>query len=217
MTTVYLVRHAEAMGNINETFQGRTDCEISEKGYRQLEYLRERFKDIPIEKVYSSPLIRTIETAKAVNYYHNHEINIIDDLVEINGGLFEGNLWKELPILYPEAYDLWSNKHHLFEIENGESMKQVYDRMKASIDKIVRSNINKTIAVISHGCAIRNYLCFANNMEFEVLDSIKWCDNTGISKLEYDNNFVPSIVFQNDASHLDTQNSTLQNQNWWKK
>ena len=35
VTRVYLIRHAEAMGNINETFQGRTDENLTEKGYRQ--------------------------------------------------------------------------------------------------------------------------------------------------------------------------------------
>ena len=40
MTTLYLVRHAEAEGNIKEFFQGRIDTEISENGRKQLELLR---------------------------------------------------------------------------------------------------------------------------------------------------------------------------------
>lgn len=46
MTTIYLVRHCESMGNINRIFQGHTDEEISENGRMQLEKLAERFRDI---------------------------------------------------------------------------------------------------------------------------------------------------------------------------
>ena len=91
--------------------------------------------------------------------------------MEINGGLFEGKKWDELPLLYPDAYDLWANYHHKFEIEQGESMQQVFERMKNSILSIVNDNLHKTIAVISHGCAIRNFLCYANQLDFAELDN----------------------------------------------
>ena len=47
MVKIYLVRHAEAQGNVEEFFQGHIDTDVSEKGRKQLECLAERFKDIP--------------------------------------------------------------------------------------------------------------------------------------------------------------------------
>ncbi len=217
MTTVYIVRHAEAEGNISRVFQGRIDCGVTEKGYTQLNALSERFKDIKLDAVYSSPLIRTMETAKAVNKYHNLEIKKVDELMEINGGLFEGQLWEELSNLFPKAHDLWLNHHHEFEIEQGESMREVYDRMKTSVLEIVQENKDKTIAIVSHGCAIRNFLCFANKVNFEELSTLDWCENTGVCKLTFDDDLNPSIVYQNDASHLDEKNLTIAYQDWWKK
>ena len=41
MTYIYLVRHCEAMGNHKRLFQGSTDCDISEIGAKQLEFLKE--------------------------------------------------------------------------------------------------------------------------------------------------------------------------------
>lgn len=217
MTTVYLVRHAEAEGNINRVFQGRTDCGVTENGYKQLESLAERFKGERLDCVYSSPLKRTIETAKAVNYYHNLEIIKVDGLMEINGGLFEGEKWEELPTLFPKAYDLWTNYHYKFEIEQGESMQEVFDRMKSSVLQIVSDNKDKTIAIVSHGCAIRNFLCFANKMNFEELNNVEWSENTGVCKLTFDDELNPEIIYQNDASHLKKDNLTIAYQNWWTK
>lgn len=217
MTTVYLVRHAEAEGNINRLFQGRTDCNVTENGRAQLRLLAERFKGIPIEAIYSSPLIRTMETAKAVNFYHNLEIIKVDGIMEINGGVFEQKHWDELPKLFPDAYEVWTNRHHEFDIEDGESMLNVYNRMRDTITEIVSENKDRTIAIVSHGCAIRNFLCYANNIPFENLDTIEWCDNTAVCKFEFDDNLVPTVIIQNDASHLSEEFSTIAKQSWWKK
>ncbi len=217
MTTVYLIRHAEAEGNVNRIFQGRTDCDVTEKGRKQLELLAERFKNIPLDAIYSSPLKRTVSTANAVNHYHNHKIVTVDGLMEINGGLFEGQLWEELSELFPEAHDLWINHHHEFKIEQGESMREVYDRMKASVLEIVQANKDKTVAIVSHGCAIRNFLCYANKINFEELDTVDWSENTGVCKLTFDDELNLDVIYQNDASHLNEENLTIAYQDWWKK
>ena len=69
MTTLYLIRHAEAEGNIERRFQGHYNGKISENGEKQLRYLKKRFRKIHLNAVYTSPLSRAVATADAVNYY----------------------------------------------------------------------------------------------------------------------------------------------------
>ena len=71
MTTVYLIRHAEAEGNLYRRFQGWHDGLITEKGTQQIEALAARFADIPIDAVYSSDLRRTMTTAGAIIFLIN--------------------------------------------------------------------------------------------------------------------------------------------------
>lgn len=216
-TTVYFVRHAEAMGNILEFFQGRTDCEVSLKGYKQLEFLSERFKNISIDIIYSSPLIRSRETASAVNKYHNSEIIIDDRIIEIDGGDWEGKNWADLPKTHPKEYDLWQNHMHDFYIENGESMIQVFDRMRSAVIDIISENIGKTIVIVSHGCALRNYLCYANGDSIDKLAEVGWSDNTAVSLIEYDEMLNPKIVYKNNNDHLSSELSTLAFSDWCKE
>ena len=216
VTTVYLIRHAEAMGNINETFQGHTDCELSAKGRLQLEQLKERCREMDIECIFSSPLLRTRETADAVNFYHSLPIQVEDGLIEINGGVFEGQHWCDLPRLYPKAYDLWANDFANFQVENGESMEDVYNRITLTVTKLVACNHGKKIAMVTHGCAIRNFLSYANYSSLLQIQDIPWSDNTAVSKIEFDENLKPKIIYQNDASHLNLEMSTLAHQTWWK-
>ena len=90
MTTLYLVRHCEAEGNTARVFQGSIDRDISPNGQKQLDRLAERFRDVPLAAVYSSPLLRAYKTAQAVNRYHGLPIVTDDRLKEINGGVWEG-------------------------------------------------------------------------------------------------------------------------------
>ena len=214
MVRIYLVRHAEAEGNVKEFFQGRINTEISEKGRLQLECLAERFKDIPIEAVYSSPLRRAVSTAEAVNRYHGLDIITDDEIMEINGGDWEGVKWSELPKKFPEEYHLWKTEINHFTAPNGESTKQVYDRMKAAMKRIAAANMGKTIAVVSHGMAIKAYLNCADGREWENYADPGWADNTAVSLIEYSDELIPRIIFKNDSTHLTEGLSTLAVSKW---
>ena len=65
MTTIYLVRHAEAEGNLYRRIHGRYNALITENGFRQIAALEKRFADIPVDAVWSSDLYRTMTTARA--------------------------------------------------------------------------------------------------------------------------------------------------------
>lgn len=201
-TTLYLVRHAEAEGNWRRTFQGHSNSDVSEKGYRQLEYLARRFADIPLDAVYASPLKRAYETAKAIDRAAGLPIVTDDGLMEINGGAFEGVPFAELPLRFPVEEARWDNEPWAFEAPGGESMRSVYERMRDTIGRIVRAHAGGTVAVASHGCAIRNYLCFAQGWPIERIGEVGWCDNTAVSRIEFGDDFLPRPVYLNDSSHL---------------
>ena len=65
-TDIYIIRHAEAEGNIFRRMDGHYNSRITVNGQKQILALRERFSQIPIDAVYASDLFRTCETAKAL-------------------------------------------------------------------------------------------------------------------------------------------------------
>lgn len=213
-TTLYLIRHAQAEGNWKRLFQGHTDAAVSEVGKRQLTYLARRMQDTPFDAVYASPLVRAVQTAQAVA--KGVPITTMPELMEINGGEFEGVPFGELPKRFPQAYVNWQSHPELCSPPGGEKMADVFIRMKAAIDSIAQKHPGKTVAVVSHGCAIRCYLCYASGWDIEKLRYMQWCDNTAVSKVEYDEQFVPHILYKNDSGHLPTEHSTFATQDWWK-
>ncbi|HAG13908.1 MAG TPA: histidine phosphatase family protein [Ruminococcus sp.] len=215
VTSVYLVRHAEAEGNVKEFFQGNIDTELTEKGRQQIACLAERFREIPLEAVYASPFRRAKQTADAVNLYHGLPIVPEYALREINGGDWEGCAWKDLPVRYPEAYRLWTTDMPAFCAPNGEPMREVYSRMREILTEIAGNNAGRTIAVVSHGCALRNFLAYVESGTINGLADVGWSDNTAVSLAEYDVEAGTwKLIFKNDASHLPPALSTLRGSAW---
>ncbi len=213
VTTLYLVRHAQAQGNVEGTFQGSTDTPISENGRLQLERLAQRFLQFPIQKVYSSPLRRARQTALALNRYWQAPLRLRRGLLEIQCGDWEGRPWEELKRLEAEEYSVWQTSPHEFCARGGERMAHVYARICGAMQAIARENPGGSVAVVSHGCALRNYLCWVHGFPFEQLRRVPWMEHTGITRVDIREDGVPRLIFENDTRHLDAAMATLSKQN----
>lgn len=202
MTYIYLIRHCEAMGNLKRVFQGSTDCDISETGAKQLEYLKERFKNIQLDAVYSSPLIRARKTAEAVASGKGLEIITRRNLTELCGGVVEGRPFQEAFNSIPGLADTWNNHPQDFAPEGGEAMRNAYVRIYDEITELVRINRDKTVAAVSHGGVLRCLMCRVLYNDINRLKDVPWCENTAVTLLKIDDSDKIGVEFFNDYSHV---------------
>lgn len=216
-TKVILIRHSESVGNDQLIFQGWTDCEVSENGKKQLDLLSVRLRNTKLDAMVSSPLLRARQTAEAVNRFHHLPVETYQDLIEIDGGDYNGTLWDDLPVRFPEQNERWYRDPANFEAPHGETMRQVYDRIWRGILSVVHDHRGQTVCVVSHGCAIRNLICRLLYGSIDHLNETPWSDNTGINVLEFTDDDQARIVLLNDAAHLTPETSTLAKQDWWRK
>lgn len=216
MTRIYLVRHAQAEGNFYRRAHGMYDSLVTPQGYRQIEALKKRFADIPVDAVYSSPLYRTRMTAAAICEAKNIPLQVLNDLHEVDCGPWEDRTWGE--IHYTDAEQLENFNYHFekWYVPGAETAEQVRARMLRVLDAIVRQCPDKTVAAVSHGMASRILLGTLQGMSLkEISESFPHGDNTAISLIEYENGAY-RVAFANDASHLGEGLSTFAQQNWWK-
>lgn len=201
LTRIYIIRHCEGEGNIRHIFNGTTDCDISDLGALQLDALAERFKDIPLDKAYASPLKRAIKTAKAVMRGKDIELGIDPSLIELYGGIVEGEPFKESFEKFPDLKDAWNNHPQDFHPVDAESMRDAYDRIYDAILRIAKRDDGKTVAIASHGGVIR---CLLSRLIYGTIDKLKdvpWCTNTDVTLLEVENGEI-SLIYNSDHSHL---------------
>ena len=60
---IFLIRHGETTGDIEDRYGGDYDDHLSEKGKQQSKELAEKLKNKGIELIFHSPRIRATETA----------------------------------------------------------------------------------------------------------------------------------------------------------
>ena len=193
---VYLIRHSKPL-KVNNEFNN-DDLQIqNEKSSLSIEgenIAKEKLNNKEFDNIdilFSSNYVRAIQTAKYLSAKNNIEINIISDLGERKFGI---NSWNELPENFEKKQFLDEN----YKIGDGESQKEVRDRMYATILEVLNKNRNKTIAIISHATAISYLLkkwcninivddklrySFNNNVIFD--GYFNYCE---IFKLEFDDN-----------------------------
>ena len=202
MTEIYMVRHCEAMGNVMRLFQGSSDFDISETGEKQLEYLKNRFKDIKLDKVYTSPLIRARKTALAV--IGSRDLEPIDEkgLIELDGGIVEGKPFVETFNSIPGLADTWDNHPEDFAPEGGEKMRDAYERIWNTVKKIAAENKGKAVACTTHGGVTRCLLCRLLKGDITKLKEMPWSENTAVTLIRFDDSLNPEVVFYNDTAHL---------------
>lgn len=152
MTTVYLIRHSKTLNvnikSTNDSLQIQNEKKILSKEGENLAL--KKFKNIifnDIEVVFASNYVRTIETAKYISEKNNIPINVLDDLGERKFGI---NSWDEKPVYFERKQFLDEN----YKIGNGESKKEVEERMYNCLLKILEENKNKVIGIVSHATAI---------------------------------------------------------------
>lgn len=213
-TIVYLIRHAEAEGNVYRRCHGQYDSLLTPRAYEQLPYLAKRFENVPLDAVYASDLFRARTTAKAVAEPHGLTVEARPVLREIDMGDWEDLTWAELPLSWPEEYARWKSRPWDANPPHGESVMAAGSRMLDGVRGLVRENEGKSIAVVTHGSAIRGALTIAHGYRPEQMGEIGWGDNTCVAKLEFDGPDKVEVVYENDASHLPAELSTFASIGW---
>ncbi len=215
MTRIYLIRHAEAEGNLYRRVQGHYDAMVTGRGLEQIKALEARFRDVPIDAVYSSDLYRTKTTAKAVYVPHGLPLRTDPGLREVNCGVWEDKPWGYVGREWKEQLHFFDTSNPNWHVEGSETFQLLRDRLTGTLTKLAAAHDGQTLAVFSHGMAIRNALAALMGLSVEEGKQVPHCDNTGVSLLEYDGGKW-NIVFMNDNSHLPEELSTFAGQKWWQ-
>src|SRR5690349_4338078 len=86
-TEVYLIRHADALPGVEEVLPGDYDDQaLTTKGRQQADALAERLRTIPLAAIYSSPILRAIQTAEPAARTHDLQVQIEPELREVQLG-----------------------------------------------------------------------------------------------------------------------------------
>ena len=217
MTRIFLIRHAEAEGNIYRRAHGHYEGQITGRGFTQMEFLRKRFEAETIDAVYSSDLTRTRVTASALAEPRGLPIDTTERIREVNIGVWEDLPWGEIEHSDPEQFDYFNNDPARWNIPGGEDYANIRTRMCDFLKEIGQKHDGGrgAVAAFSHGFAIRAFTCEMLGYPSHETTKVPYCDNTAVALVQYDNGKL-TLEYSGDNSHLQNENSTFARQTWWR-
>jgi broad specificity phosphatase PhoE len=200
-TRIYLVRHGATLLSAEDRFAGNIGAELSDEGRWQATRLGERLRDQQITAVYSSPLSRTVDTARIIGATCHLTPTLRDGLREISHGHWEGLTRQEVEARFCPEYEAWEQDPFTFAPEGGESGVSVLARALPAIREIVTSHTGGRVLVVSHKATIR--LVLSSLLGFDArgyrdrLDQAPACLNV----LDFKDAVRARLMLFNDTSH----------------
>ncbi len=213
MTTVYFVRHGTTASNEAGRFQGATNNPLGEIGQRQADALSERFRGSAVEAVYCSPLLRARQTAEGICRYLNCEPTSVDGLREVNGGVLENHTNTENERNYPGSMTTLRTDPTHFAPPEGETGRQVWERVRAAVTQLVGKHPDGSIVVVSHGFALMTYLGTVDRPFAEMKP--RMVSNASVTTVRFRTPDEPEMVDYNNTEHL--PEAVLFRSKFWKE
>jgi len=152
---IFFARHGESLANIMHIISNRgLRYPLTQKGREQASALAHRLESRSISHIYSSPVLRAIETAVIAANLLGVEYEITEALREYDMGLMEGRGDREAWNQWQQLFDDWS-KRQLWDrrIEDGETFHDVKKRFVPFIERLIGQHQNEeaNILCMAHG------------------------------------------------------------------
>ncbi|MDP4145827.1 MAG: histidine phosphatase family protein [Bacillota bacterium] len=204
MTRLYITRHGQTEWNIEGRMQGSLNSSLTEVGVKQAIQLGKRLENTNIDIAYSSSSGRALHSAELI--VGDRDINIIpvDDLKEMNLGIWEGQTFKVVEEKHKEQFDTFWNTPHLLKEFPGESFEEFKARTVGAAKRIIEDNKGKDVLIVAHALVVKFLMNHFENIPLEKAFDDRIINSTSLSIVEVKGNEY-NIVKYNNTEHYEIE------------
>ena len=203
-THLYLIRHGQSAGNAEGRFGGHGPTPLSDLGVQQAERTAKVLAKEGIDVIYSSDLVRAVQTAEPLAKLLDIPINTSEAFRERHVGVLQGLTFDESRQQYPDDYYALINRNINHVITGGESYRQLLRRITGELRTILRSHPREKVAIFSHTGAICYLTLFLLGAIHRGTKTTPWIitSNCGINRFEIRGPRNIRLLALNDTRHL---------------
>lgn len=178
MSYLVLVRHGESTWNKEGLWTGLKNVSLSQKGEEEAVLAGANIKNIKFNIGFTSVLKRAFDTIKIIKtVIDQNELPVIENkaLNERDYGDFTGkNKWKIKAEVGDEEF-LKIRRSWDYQIPNGESLKDVYDRVVPYFQNKILPYLKegKNILVSAHGNSLRALIKYLENISDSQISNLE--------------------------------------------
>ena len=157
--TLYFLRHGETVASKTGGFCGTSDVELTPEGQMMAKDFAVAYSSLDWTAIFSSPMRRTIATAKPLCDLVGIEMQLRDGLKEINFGQWEGKTPAEVNLEFHDQYVRWQSEPGWNAPPGGERAINIARRSSEVIEEIEDTYTDGNVLVVAHKATIRIILC----------------------------------------------------------
>ena len=138
---IYVVRHGTTVWFVGGITQGQSQNRLSNKGKIEVKAVATKTKNINIDVIFCSPLMRTVQTANIFNAFHKVKVIKDDRLIEMSQKQYTGKKFTDLTDeekILRKQYKLDTNEI-------------VFNNTKSFLDELLNKNFYQSILIVTHG------------------------------------------------------------------
>ena len=201
LLTVHLVRHGQSEYNARGRVQGHTNSPLTPQGRAQARAAGEALKGRKVDAIYTSDLLRALQTAEEMGEVMGMEPKPVEGLREVSLGQWEGKEIEEIKASDPRTLELWYSSPMEARIPGAEPLNAFRERVLSTFRELVESHPSGEIVVVSHGGVLSVIIADVLQMSLNSLWRFR-LDNASISRLLF-GLLVPKVTLLNSTAHLD--------------
>ena len=171
MIKIYIARHGETTWNAEGRIQGRSDPDLSRKGYAQSLGLLEQLRGRSLSAIYASTLKRSFLTAQPVADHFGLPVQRQSELDEIAFGMLEGELLIEFDGALKSEWERFRDHRFTYHIPGGENYTDVANRIRPFMERTLRDHKGQEVLIVGH--RVVNRLLIGMLLEYP----LKWVLN----------------------------------------
>ena len=188
MTTLLLVRHGQTDANAQQVFQRQQGAGLNDAGRAQAALLGSRIRGAGIARVVCSDQERAVETATIASRGMELPIELDPALREIDVGAWSGLSYAEAEARFPDEWAQWVAGGDARR-GGGETYGELALRIHAALARVAEASAGKTTLVVTHGAALRSFVCHVLGLVPPGPKSLGGASNCGLTIVRWDGAF----------------------------
>jgi len=194
VATFYLIRHGEVAATPGVLYGRTPGIHLSEYGRHQARTMAQRFHDIPVRAIYSSPLERAIETAEPLSESLSLPVTIHEGFSEVDYGEWSGRVFSELE--NDPQWLFYKTDRTKAQIPGGENILSLQERFVKSMAQVQREHPLDNIVVVSHQDPIKTAVAYFLGLHLNMFLNFE-IGHTSISVIRQDDNSARVLTLNN--------------------
>jgi len=168
----YLVRHGEIEADVKKIYAGWSDEGLTKRGRQQAREVAEELAGFEIGNIYTSPLLRAVQTAEIIGEFLEKRPVLEESFKELRLGIWEGKNEKEIQRDFPDEWKIWDKRPAELVLEGRETLHELLERVLAGLKRVKEREVDGSVLAVTHVAVIRVLLLHSQGKDLNLYRTV---------------------------------------------